>query len=307
MNILLLGANGQVGFELLRSLAPLGKVHAATRNGLLAGHFPCLGVDLGEPSSVTSLLQQLRPELIVNAAAYTAVDRAEQEPELAHRINAEAVGELGAWAAAQNVPILHYSTDYVFPGNGTEPWREDDPTAPLGVYGRSKLAGEQQLRTSGARHLILRTAWVYASRGHNFLRTMLRLCGERNELRIVDDQIGSPTPARLIAAVSAQLLGRMQEGDGFTKSASWGTFHLTSSGATSWCGFARAIVMRAERAGLIERSPKIIAIRSEDYPTPAQRPAHSILDTQRLCETFGLQLPDWSTGLDLVLSEIAAR
>ena len=208
MKILLLGANGQVGFELLHALAPLGELTVATRDGTLTNGSPCMAVDLGDEVSLARSLDGARADLIVNAAAYTAVDRAEDEPELADRINHRALGEIGAWAAAHGAHVVHYSTDYVFDGGARRPYREDDPTAPLGVYGRSKLAGEQALAASGASHLIFRTAWVYASHGHNFLRTMLRLAAERDELRVVADQVGAPTPARWIARTTAAVLAQ---------------------------------------------------------------------------------------------------
>ena len=300
MRILLLGANGQLGFELLRALAPLGELVAATRDGSLADGRRGLRADLADPDSLRQALDDARADLIVNAAAYTAVDRAEDEPDLADRINHHAVGDIGAWAARHGARVVHYSTDYVFDGNATRAYREDDATAPAGVYGMTKRAGEQALRASGARQLVFRTAWVYAARGHNFLRTMLRLAGEREELRVVADQVGSPTPARLIADVTATVLVRPAV-------ASDGVFHLVSRGQCSWHGFAAAIVEGAAARGLLARVPRVLPIASADYPTRARRPAWSVLDGSRLENTFGLQLPDWRAGLDQVLDELARR
>ena len=306
MKILLLGASGQVGFELMRALGPLGDMVAATRDGRLPGGAPCLRADLADDDvALTALLDRSAPDMIVNAAAYTAVDRAEDEPALAQRINGDAVGTLGRWAAPRGVPVIHYSTDYVFDGHATRPWREDAAAAPLGVYGASKWAGELALVASGARHLILRTAWVYAARGHNFLRTMLRLAGERDVLRVVDDQIGTPTPARLIASATAVIVARLAPRGAFVSDAPWGIHHLTAGGQTSWCGFTRAILPMAQRAGLIVRAPEVQAIASADYPTRAQRPAWSVLDCTRVQDTFALRLPSWDIALDAVIGELA--
>ena len=306
MKILLLGAGGQVGFELMRALGPLGALSAATRDGTLPGGARCRVADLGgDPAALRALLDEAAPDVIVNAAAYTAVDRAEDEAALAQAINAEAVDTLGRWAAAHGAAVLHYSTDYVFGGSGLRPWREDDAPTPHGVYAASKLAGEQALRASGAPHLILRTAWVYAARGHNFLRTMLRLAGERDTLRVVNDQFGTPTPARLIANATAAMLARMAPRGGFAGDAAWGTYHLTASGHTSWHGFAEALLQAAQRAGLIARMPEVLAIATADYPTRAQRPAWSVLDCTRVQDVFALRLPDWQTALDAVIGELA--
>ena len=299
MRILLLGANGQVGSELRRALVPHGELIPATRDGQLTDGAPCLRADLADASSLATALDEARADLIVNAAAYTAVDRAEDEPELADHINHKAVGEIGAWAARHGARVVHYSTDYVFDGSAMQPYREDDATAPLGVYGASKLAGEEALRASGAAHLILRTAWVHAARGHNFLCTMLRLAGERDELRIVADQIGAPTPARLIADVTATAIAN--------PAAAEGTLHLVSRGQCSWFEFARAIVEGAADRDLIPGVPRVLPIATADYPTRAQRPAYSVLDCTRLESVFGLQLPDWHAGLDEVLDEVARR
>jgi len=274
----------------------------------------CEVLDLADFDALTKTLDRIAPDLIINAAAYTAVDRAEDEPELAQRINGDALGVLGAWAKQSGARVVHYSTDYVFDGSATRPYREIDATHPVSVYGRSKLAGENALRDSGARHLILRTAWVYAARGQNFLRTMLRLGAERDELRVVDDQIGAPTPARLIAEVTARAIAQWSTppstGRGSMRSIGGmptldGTYHLVASGQTSWCGFARAIFERAQRTGLIERAPVVHAIGTADYPTKATRPAFSVLDTTKLRDAFGIDLPDWQAALDGVIGELA--
>ncbi len=303
MKLLLLGADGQVGFALQSALATLGELVNATRKGVLPGGLACAHADLANPSALRSLIESERPDWIINAAAYTAVDRAEDEPSAAMGINAEAVSVIGAVAQTIGARVLHYSTDYVFPGNAGEPWREEASTAPLGAYGRSKLAGEEALRASGAAHLILRTAWVYGPRGNNFLRTMLRLAGERDRLSVVADQIGTPTTAALIAQASAQLIAALDTappGD-----ARYGTYHLTASGHASWHEFAVAIFAHAHAAGLIEFLPEVLAITSAEYPTRAQRPAWSVLDTRKLTATFNVYLPHWRYGLQSTISAIA--
>jgi dTDP-4-dehydrorhamnose reductase len=297
MKILLFGANGQVGTELRRSLAPLGDVVATTRSGTLPDGAPCVAADLGVPESLPALIETIAPDIVVNAAAYTAVDRAEGERAQAFRINAEAPGVIARACAARGAWLVHYSTDYVFDGSASRPYREDDPVAPLGVYGASKYAGEQAIGDSGARHLILRTAWVYAAHGHNFLRTMLRLASERDVLRVVADQVGCPTPAGLLADSTTQLLALLP--------AQSTTLHLTGTGQTSWHGFAEAIIDGAQARGLIARGPRVDAIATRDYPTPAARPAYSVLDTGRIAREFGVQPPAWQDGLGNVLDEIA--
>ena len=304
--ILLLGANGQVGFELARTLAPLGELQVATRDGLLATGEHCLHADLANPETLDAALHAAAPDIVVNAAAYTAVDRAEDEENLADRINHWALTVLGAWAARSGALVVHYSTDYVFDGAARHPYREDDPTAPLGVYGRTKLAGEDALRASGCDHLILRTAWVFAARGHNFLRTMLRLARERDELRIVDDQRGAPTAAGTIASATAQALSLWLAWDGRARDAANGTYHLCAGGQCSWFEFAQAIVASAKRAGLVDRVPAVVPIATADYPTRARRPAWSVLDTTKFRTAFSLKLPDWEQGLDAVIGELAA-
>jgi len=299
MRIVVLGAGGQVGFELVRAWAPLADVVAATRDGAA----DTLRADLADTGSLAAALDEARADVLVNAAAYTAVDRAEDEPDLADRINHLAVGEMAAWAKRNGKRVVHYSTDYVFDGASTRPYREDDATAPLGAYGLSKRAGEEALRASGARHLIVRTAWVYAARGHNFLRTMLRLAGERDELRVVADQVGAPTPAGLIASATAMMLRQwLDDGDDARRD---GTYHVVSSSQCSWFAFAAAIMTDAAAGGLIARKPRIVPIATADYPTRARRPAYSVLDTAKARAAFGLQLPDWRAGLESVLDALA--
>ena len=290
MKLLLLGGNGQVGRELRRSLLPLGELVVATRDG---GDADAVA-DFDAPASLAVLIERTAPEVVVNAAAYTAVDKAETDAAAAFRINAEAPAAIAQACVDTDALLVHYSTDYVFDGNATRPYREDDATAPLGVYGASKLAGEQAIRASGARHAILRTAWVYAAHGRNFLLTMLRLANERDELRVVADQIGAPTPAAWIADATAEIVRR-----GVVAS---GTWHLVADGETSWHGFAEAIVDDAHALGLIARKPRVVAIPTADYPTPARRPAYSVLDTTRLQRDFGVAPPDWRDGLRRTLA-----
>lgn len=294
MSILLIGKNGQVGFELQRSLAPLGPVVAL-------GSAEC---NLSQPESIRQAVRRHRPTIIVNAGAYTAVDRAETERDLAFAINGTAPGILGAEASAIGALVVHYSTDYVFDGHGTRPYRETDPTAPQSAYGRSKLEGEVQLAAATPRHLILRTSWVVGAHGTNFAKTMLRLAAERDELHVVDDQIGAPTSASLIADCTAHMIRPFlgHERQGFPS----GIYHLAAGGETSWHGYARHIIARARQAGRPLRvSPDhVIPIRSTDYPTQARRPHNSRLDTTRLRDTFGLTLPDWREGIGHILQQI---
>ena len=289
MNILLTGKNGQVGWELQRTLQPVGKVAA----------FSHAGLDLADAAAIRSKLDEVRPDVIVNAAAYTAVDKAESEPELAHEVNAVAPALLAQEAARRGALLIHYSTDYVYDGAKAAPYVESDKTNPLGAYGRSKLAGEEGIRASGCDHLIFRTSWVYAARGANFLRTILRLAAEREELRIVMDQIGAPTWARLIAEATALALRQAlaERRHGRFES---GLFHLACAGETSWHGFASAIV--AGRSGL--RVKTVTPITTADYPLPAPRPANSRLDTSAFRARFGLALPDWRDCLPLCLEEL---
>jgi len=287
--ILLTGIGGQVGWELQRTLQPLGEVVACDRQTL----------DLADPDRLRAVLREISPGLIINPAAYTAVDQAESEPELAQAINGTAPGILAEEAKRLDALLVHYSTDYVFDGAKPAPYAEDDPTAPLGAYGRSKLAGEKAIRASGCRHLIFRTCWVYGARGRNFLRTMLRLARERDELRVVDDQHGAPTWSRMIAEITGQALARL---DG-----QHGIYHLAASGETTWHGFAARIVAIANQHGLLDKSPPVRRIVSADFPTPARRPANSRLDCDRLRNDFRLHLPDWETQLHLCLGDAAEK
>lgn len=293
MTVLLFGGNGQVGHELRRSLRALGDIVVTTRSGKLPDDTRCEVADFDGPEALAELVERVAPAIVVNAAAYTAVDKAEDDADAAFRANAEAPGVLARACAARGIPFVHYSTDYVFDGQGSRPYREDDPTAPLGVYGASKLAGEDAIRAAGGQHLILRTAWVYGRHGHNFMKTMLRLGADRDELRVVADQVGTPTPAALIADVTAELL-RLRD-------APSGTFHLTPRGETSWHGFAETIFAEAMARGLIARAPKVIPIATSEYPTRAHRPAYSCLDNSRLEQVLGHVLPDWRVGLQQLL------
>ena len=284
MKVLLLGANGQLGWELQRGLAPLGEVIALGREG--TGAYPA---DLAEPERLRALVDHLTPDVIVNAAAHTAVDKAESEPELARAINATAPGVLARAAAARGAWLLHYSTDYVFDGSGQQPREEDAPTGPLGVYGQTKLEGEEAIRASGCRHLILRTSWVYAARGGNFAKTMLRLAQERERLTVIDDQIGAPTGADLLA-----------------DPAKGGTYHAVAAGETSWHGYARFVIdtTRELRPDLALKVQAIDPVPTSAFPTPARRPHNSRLSTRRLQDTFGLHLPHWQRGVRRLLQEI---
>lgn len=298
MTTLVLGANGQLGRLLPATLAPLGRVVCATRTGLLADGSACETADFTLPQSLPPLLARIRPACVVNAAAYTAVDRAEQEHDLAFMVNAQAPAAIAQWCAAQGVPLVHYSTDYVFDGQASRPYRPSDPTRPLGVYGASKLAGEEAIRAAGGQHLIFRTAWVYAAQGQNFLRTMLRLAGERDTLRVVADQVGTPTSAELIADITAKILA--------SETKMTGIWHLTASGQTSWHGFAEALLARAHDAGLIGRLPQVMPIATADYPTAARRPAYSCLDCSSLMGDFQVELPEWQQGMDAVIRHLAS-
>ena len=298
MRILLLGGNGQVGGELCRCLPPLGEVVVATRNGLLADGSACEIADFDRPQALAALVDRVAPDVVVNAAAHTAVDRAETEPEAALSANALAPAAIAGACASRDALLVHYSTDYVFDGSSTRPYREDDPTSPLGVYGASKLAGEAAVRDSGARHMIFRTSWVYAAHGRNFLLTMLRLAAGRDELRVVADQVGSPTSASHIADTTAAILAQ--------DAARTGLWHLTCTGQTSWHGFAEAIMAGAVERGLLDKAPRVVPISTSDYPTPAARPAFSVLDNGRLQGDFRLPGLDWRDALARVLDTLAA-
>jgi len=295
MKILLFGKNGQVGWELQRALAPLGEVIALDADS--AG----LSADFSNPESLVATVREVAPHWIVNAAAHTAVDKAEGESDLARAINATAPGVLAREAAAMGAWLMHYSTDYVFDGSGSTARAEDAPTGPLGVYGATKLEGEELIRASGCQHLIFRTSWVYAARGGNFARTMLKLAQERDALKVIDDQIGAPTGADLLADLTAHAMRSvaLQPQHG-------GTYHAVASGHTSWHGYATHVIENARSCGVPIRVARkaIAAVPTSAFPTPARRPANSRLDTQKLRNTFGLQLPDWQSGVDRMLAEV---
>lgn len=286
--ILLLGGNGQVGWELERALAPLGRVAALGR----------AEADLASPEALRAAVRAVRPRWIVNAAAYTAVDRAEAEPEAAFAANAHAPGVLAEEARRVGAFLVHYSTDYVFDGSKGAPYTESDAPAPLNVYGRSKLAGERAVQAAGDDHLILRTTWVYGARGGNFLRTMLRLFAERDEVRVVADQMGAPTWSRMIAGATAVIVAASRSGT------HGGVYHLAAAGQTSWHGFAEAIRDTVAEPGTRVR---VMPISTAEYPTPAVRPAWSVLDCGRLARDFGVALPGWRESLELVAEEMDGR
>ncbi|MEY2686068.1 MAG: hypothetical protein RL375_266 [Pseudomonadota bacterium] len=300
MKIVLLGKNGQLGWELQRALAPLGELVALDRASVEVGGQPVCG-DLNRLDDLRTSLLALRPDVIVNAAAYTAVDKAESDVDTARCINAQAPGVMAEVAAKLGATLIHYSTDYVFDGSGDMARAEDAATGPLGVYGSTKLDGELAIRASGCRHLILRTSWVYAARGGNFARTMLRLAGERDALNVVDDQIGAPTGADLIADVSAHCLRTLQ-----ARPELGGTYHLAAAGTTSWYAYARHVIAWARAHGqAIKVAPEAIRpLLSAAYPTPARRPLNSRLDCGKLQADFGLQLPSWQAGVERMLDEV---
>ncbi|MBX3303212.1 MAG: dTDP-4-dehydrorhamnose reductase [Nitrospira sp.] len=297
MRILLTGKHGQVGFELQRALAPLGEVCAVD-------YAEC---DLADTSALCELVRSVKPNLIVNSAAYTAVDKAESEPELAHAVNAVAPGVLGEEAAKLGAWVVHYSTDYVFDGIKPSAYTEDDLTNPLSIYGRTKRDGEIALTESGARYLIFRTSWVVGAHGSNFAKAILRLALEREHLNVVADQYGAPTSAALLADVTAQLVRQCQrEGD---ENFSYGLYHLVASGETTWYEYARFVVSEALAVGRpLKLSPDAIhAIPSSEYPTAAKRPANSRLDTCKVRRTFGMELPDWHSGVRHILKQVLAE
>jgi dTDP-4-dehydrorhamnose reductase len=296
MKIVLLGPDGQVGWELRRALSPLGDLTILGRVG--ADGETC--GDLSHPESLAASLRRLRPDVVVNAGAHTAVDKAESEPELARTVNALAPGAIAQVMAESGGWLLHYSTDYVFDGSGDQPRDESSATGPLSVYGRTKLDGEDLIRASGCRHLILRTSWVHAARGGNFARTMLRLAADRERLTVIDDQVGAPTGADLLADIAAHAIRRAA-----IDATVSGTYHAVAAGETSWCGYARHVLAWAQQHGVpLKAGPDAVAaIATSDYPTPARRPLNSRLATGKLCRTFGLTLPDWRQGVDRMLSE----
>ncbi len=298
MKILLLGADGQLGFSLRQSLSNSNQLLLATRSGFLQNGTPCLKTDLLNQFELQNCIESNQPDWVINAAAYTAVDKAEAEAELAHAINADALSVIGVAAKKIGASVLHYSSDYVFAGDANAPYNCDAPVAPINQYGLSKLQGEINLRASSVNHLIVRTQWVYAAHGSNFLRTMLRLGRDRSELRVVNDQVGSPTAAHLIAAVSAKIVAHpmakmMRE-----------TLHLASAGTCTWFEFAEQIFAAAARRNLLQTTPLLVPISTQDYPTPARRPAYSVLATEKLREIFSLELPSWQIGLSEVFDQL---
>lgn len=289
--VLLLGLTGQVGHELTRSLAPFGTVITSGRN---CGDQPA---NLSDPDKVDALLASVHPNVIVNAAAYTNVDGAEDEPELAHRLNCDLPGQLAEYAAETESRLIHYSTDYVFNGVNQRPYRESDQVDPVGVYGISKLAGEESIRSSGCRHLIFRTAWVYANHGSNFVKTILKLAAERDELRIVDDQFGTPTWARMLAQLTVSALERA---DGLPSA----TFHLSSTGEpVSWYGFAVEFIEMARNR--LPRIPRVVPVSTAEFPTRARRPEYSVLDNGAFQREFGLRVSSWRQQLQWCLEDFA--
>ena len=298
MKILLLGKNGQVGWELQRSLAPLGEIVAlGTKSQIYCG-------DLTNLQGLTNTVQQVKPEIIVNAAAYTAVDKAESEPESAQAINADALSVLAQQAKLLNAWLIHYSTDYVFDGSGTTPWKETDSTGPLSVYGTTKLAGEKAIHDSGCKNLIFRTSWVYSARGNNFAKTMLRLAQERESLSVINDQTGAPTGADLLADVTAHAIRSVQ----LTPELG-GLYHLAAAGETSWHGYAGFVIDQAQKMGLNlkVKAESITPVPTSAFPTPAKRPNNSRLSTRKLQVNFGLTPPHWQDGVTRMLTEFLEK
>ena len=297
MKILLLGKNGQVGWELQRALGVLGEVVALDFDS--PGP---LKADFSDPESLAATVRAVAPQIIVNAAAHTAVDKAESEPDFARALNATSPAVLAREAASLGAWLMHYSTDYVFDGSGSTPWQEDSPIGPLSVYGTTKLEGEEAIRASGCQHLIFRTSWIYAARGGNFAKTMLKLAKERDKLTVIDDQIGSPTGADLLADLTAHALRAAMARPGLA-----GTYHAVASGETSWHGYARHVIEFARAAGQpIKVAPEnIVAVPTSAFPTPAKRPGNSRMNTEKLRSSFGLALPSWQAGVERMLTEIS--
>lgn len=292
MRVLLLGAGGQLGMQLARKLAAEVELTALTR----------AEVDFTDADALRAAIRAVEPEIVINAAAYTAVDKAESEPELARLVNAVAPSVIAAEIVRTNGWLIHYSTDYVFDGSGTNPWVETDPTGPLSVYGQTKLDGELGIAATGCRHVILRTSWVYAAEGRNFLHTMLRLGREREQLKIVDDQIGAPTSAEAITEATRAVLQQLAVSG--EDAAASGVYHLTCAGETSWCGFAFAILAAFAAQ---QRAPEVLPIPTEAYPTPARRPRNSRLNCDKFVEQFGFRMPQWQDALNEVASVLLSQ
>lgn len=297
MKILLTGANGQLGFELWRSLQHFGEVIPTTRKGIDIDGIQTLSLDLSNKAEIERKLNTIQPGLIVNAAAYTAVDQAESDENLAFAVNTNAPAIFARYAKEKDIFLTHYSTDYVFSGNSTIPWIESDHTNPLGVYGESKLMGEQNIIDTNCKHMIFRTAWIFSERGKNFLNTMLALAKKQAELKIIDDQIGSPTWAYSLAVATSHCL----------ISPKTGIFHMTSNGKTSWYGFAKKIFSQAKKVDIIEKIPNLLPINTEDYYTLAKRPTYSVLNGDKLKNTFNLEMPNWQNSLKHCIQQMRTK
>jgi dTDP-4-dehydrorhamnose reductase len=293
--ILLIGCDGQVGWELQRTLAPLGELVSSS----LCGRYG-VAMDLLNTAAITQTVWEIKPDIIVNAAAHTAVDKAETEPDLARQLNAEAPGLLAQLAAESKAIMIHYSTDFVFSGEQSVPYCESDLPVPLSVYGKTKLEGEQRVLASGTQALIFRTSWVYGHHGHNFMKTMLRLFQEREQLHVVDDQIGAPTWSRMIAETTAQILGQIIAGTQRDPRVLSGIYHMTAGGETSWYQFAKQILT------LVGADCGLHPITTDEYPTPAKRPEYSVLDNGKIKQVFGLKLPDWRHSLQQCIQDMGA-
>ncbi len=292
MNILLFGKNGQVGWELQRALAPLGNLTALDRNSLnYCG-------DLSNPTGIAATILAIKPDVIVNAAAHTAVDKAESEPEIAATLNTTAVAAMAETAEKIGALLVHYSTDYVFNGQGETPWSETDVTEPLSVYGRTKRDGEEAIAAACSRYLIFRTSWVYAAKGNNFAKTMLKLARDREELSVINDQFGAPTGAELIADCTAHAISKVNERPELS-----GIYHLIASGTTTWHEYASYVINVGREKGLALQVSKINAVATSAFPTPAKRPANSRLNINKFQQNFALTLPDWRIGVERMLTE----
>lgn len=293
MKILVTGKNGQVGFELMKTLAPLGKVTGVDLE-------EC---DLSQSAAIDALLERVRPDIVINAAAYTDIDKAESEPTIAHAVNAQAPKIFARYAARHNIPIIHFSTDYVFDGSKADPYLEDDEANPKSVYGKTKWLGEEAVRKMAAKHIIIRTSWVFGSHGVNFLKTMLRLAAERDRLSIVSDQFGAPTSARMLAEATAQIIKELTEPGSYRK---YGTYHVAATGETSWHGYAQLIIEKANKLGFVTKiaAKEIRPIATKENPMPASRPFNSRLNTNKVRTVFSVRLLKWQDEVQRVLKEL---